>query len=584
MILQALYEYYQRKAADPNGNIAPPGFEWKEIPFIIVVDDKGTFINLEDTRSMEGKHKKVKKFLVIKTKGRSGTNGWQVSNVLWDHQGYVLNYPKDDSEKAKVMAQKQHTVFRQLVSDLSNRYPSNLQFRALTKFYENPAEMLKVFNHQNWADCQKMPGVNLSFRVAGSPSIVSEDRDLYASVNNNQGSAEAGPIDLMEGICLVTGMRGAITQLHSRTPVPGGESNGKLVSFQKNSGYDSYGKEQGLNAPVSKAVEDAYTTALNELLGKDSRNKFKMADTTVVFWAHKQVDFEAQFPAFFSAPEKDDPDRNIKEVHAFFESVYTGKLNLDGNTPFYVLGLSPNAARISVRFWKSSTVAAFANNLVRHFTDLEMVKSKFEDKEHYSLFNLLTACVFEHKIDNVPPYLPAKLIECILDGSVYPESLQQQCLRRIRAEQSISRVRAAILKACLNRKISIYKKSEKPITMALDKENNNQGYLCGRLFAVLEKIQEDAQGNANIRERYYGAASSTPVTVFGRMLNIKNHHMAKLGGGTKVYYEKLLQEIMEGVDSTGLPAHLSLDDQSRFAIGYYHQRQDLFTKKDKSTN
>ena len=402
MILQALFEYYKRKAADPSGTIAPRGFEWKEIPFILVIDNDGNFINLEDTRTSEGKQKTGKKFLVIKTKGRSGTNGWQVGNILWDHLGYVLNFPKDDSDKAKETAQKQHTVFKKIATDISERYPENYQFRSICQFYKKPDEVQKVFEHESWPDCQKIPGANFSFRLAGCTTLVSEHTDLRSEIADTQESEGEDSDKKKDGICLVTGMRGYITQLHSRTPVPGGESNGKLVSFQRNRGYDSYGKEQGFNAPVSKEAEDAYTTDLNELLGKDSLNKFKMADTIVVFWAQKQVEFETQFQAFFSAPEKDDPDKNIQAVKAFYESMYTGKLNLEGETPFYVLGLSPNAARISVRFWKCGTVSEFANNLERHLNDLKIVKNKFDDQEYFSLFNLLTSVVFEYKMDNVP--------------------------------------------------------------------------------------------------------------------------------------------------------------------------------------
>ena len=357
------------------------------------------------------------------------------------------------------------------------------------------------------------------------------------------------------------------------------------MGFQKNSGYDSYYKEQGLNAPVSKIAEDAYTTALNVLLSKDSRNKFRIADTSVLFWSQKQTVFENQFSFFFNAPEKDDPDRNVNEVRALFESIHTGILNTDGDTPFYVLGLAPNAARISIRFWKTGKVTDFASNIARHFIDLEIVRSKKDEQDYFTLFSLLSNVSFEYKIDNAPPYLAGKIIESVLDGTKYPDTLQQQCIRRIRAEQNVNRIRAAILKACLNRKIEINNINEKQITMSLDLENNNQGYLCGRLFAVLEKIQEDAQPgiNTTIKDRYYGAASSTPVTVFGRLLNLSNHHLEKLGKGSKTYYEKMIQEIMSGVSSQGLPPHLSLDDQSRFAIGYYHQRQDLFTRKDKTT-
>jgi CRISPR-associated protein Csd1 len=584
MILQSLYDYYQRKAADPESNIAPRGFERKDIPFIIVIDKEGNFINLEDTRTIDGKQKRAKSFLVLKTKSRTGSKASETANVFWDHWGYVLGQPKDETEKAITDAKKQNDTFVMQVKQLSEKYPENNQFAAVYKLYNQEDQIQMLLEHENWKECYKIPGCNLSFRIAGETNIVSEHDDLLMEIEAKNESDSEEHTESADGICLITGERSPIAILHSATSIPGGKSGAKLVGFQRNSGYDSYYKEQGQNAPISKKAEDAYTTALNVLLGRDSKNKFKIADTSVIFWSKKESNFENMFSFFFSAPHKDDPDQNIREVKALFEAIHTGKLNTEGDTPFYILGLAPNAARISIRFWKTGKVADFATNIAKHFEDLEIVRSKNDEKEYFSLFNLLSNVSFEFKVDNIPPNLAGKVIESILDGTKYPDTLQQQCIRRIRAEQHVNRIRAAILKAYLNRKETIYNTNEKLITMALDLENKNQGYLCGRLFAVLEKIQEDAQPgiNATIKDRYYGAASSTPVTVFGRLLNLSNHHLAKLGGGSKTYYEKMIQEIMTGVSSNGLPAHLSLDDQSRFAIGYYHQRQDLFTKKDKN--
>lgn len=590
MILQALYDYYQRKAADPESNIAPRGFEWKEIPFIIVIDKDGQFINLEDTRVGEGKVKRGKSFLVIKTKSRTGSRASETANVFWDHWGFVLGQPKEKDDKKTPQqlqedAKKQNLTFVEQVKHLSEKYPANIQFQSVCKFYEQSHQLEKLLSHESWKDCYKIPGCNLSFRISGEVAIVAEQHDLINEIEVNSEKSDCEGVVVSDGICLITGERLPIAVLHSSTPIPGGKSGAKMVGFQRNSGYDSYYKEQGFNAPVSRKAEDAYTTALNVLLGKDSKNKFRISDTSVVFWAQQQIDFENQFSFFFNAPDKDDPDRNIQEIKALFESIHTGKLNADGDTPFYILGLAPNAARIAIRFWKTGKVIDFAAHISKHFADLEIVRGKNDEKEYFTLFNLLSNISFEYKIDNAPPNLTGKVIESILDGTKYPDTLQQQCIRRIRAEQHISRIRAAILKAYLNRKNEIINNTnEKPITMALDLDNKNQGYLCGRLFAVLEKIQEDAQPgiNATIKDRYYGAASSTPVTVFGRLLSLSNHHLGKLGGGIKIYYEKMIGEIMSGVNSNGLPAHLTLDDQSRFAIGYYHQRQDLFTKKDKN--
>lgn len=585
MILQALYDYYQRKAADPESNIAPSGFERKDIPYIIVIDYQGKFVNLEDTRIGEGKQKRAKSFLVIKTKSRTGSKAADTANVFWDHWGYVLGQPKNETDKAKKDACKQNHSFISLIRQLSEKYSNNNQFKAVAKFYEQEENIQNLLKHENWAECYKIPGCNLSFRVAGETIIVAEHYNLHDEVNATEDADESQQIQTNTGVCLITGEKLPIATLHSATSIPGGKSGGKLVGFQKKSGYDSYYKEQGMNAPVSKKAEDAYTTALNVLLGKDSKNKFRISDTSVLFWAQSQDEFENQFASFFAAPSKDDPDQNIRVVKTLFESIHTGKLNTDSDNQFYILGLTPNAARISIRFWRTGKIVDFAINIAKHFEDLDIVKEMNTDKEYFSLFNLLANISFDFKVDNIPPNLAGKIIESILDGTKYPDTMQQQCIRRIRAEQHVNRIRAAILKAYLNRSNNIYNINEKRITMALDLENKNQGYLCGRLFAVLEKIQENALPsiNATIKDRYYGAASSTPVTVFGRLLNLSNHHLAKLDGGNKIYYERLIQQIISGISSNGLPSHLSLDDQSRFAIGYYHQRQDLFTKKIKTT-
>jgi CRISPR-associated protein Csd1 len=585
MILQALYDYYQRK-----GDLAPQGYEWKEIPFLIVIDEDGNFVNLEDTRSGEGKNKRACTFLVHKTKSRPGANASQTTNVLWDHYGYVLAYPKEkDEKKSKDQliddAKKQHDTFITLIDKIIDEYPNNKEFASVKKFLRQNEQYQKVFDHENWKDCSKISGCNLSFRIAGNTKIVAEHDDLKNLLNIESTKEEAAgePSDLnVEGVCLITGERSTIAILHTATSLPGGKSGGKLVSFQTNKGYDSYYKEQGLNAPVSKKAEDAYTTALNVLLGKESNNKLRLSDTSILFWAEKELDFENIFPFFFAAPQKEDPDRNAREVKALFESIHSGKMNTEGDTPFYILGIAPNAARISVRFWRTGKVKDFAEKIATHFIDLDIIHGKNDEREYFTLFNLLSNISFEYKVDNVPPNLAGKMVECILDGSIYPATLQQQCIRRIRAEQHVNRIRAAILKAYLNRKDRIYNTNKIQMTMALDIENTNQGYLCGRLFAVLEKVQEEAQPgiNATIKDRYYGAASSTPVTVFGRLLNLTNHHLAKLHPGRKTNLEKLIQEVMANVSSKGMPAHLSLDDQSRFAIGYYHQRQDLFTSKD----
>jgi len=233
-----------------------------------------------------------------------------------------------------------------------------------------------------------------------------------------------------------------------------------------------------------------------------------------------------------------------------------------------------------VRFWQTGTVAEFSQIIRQHFRDLTLAKP-ISDRGSCALFFLLADIALENKIDNIPPNLAPNVMRAALTGGPYPTTLLQQAMRRIRATRNVKRTQAAILKACLNRQRRFQENpSEEEIQVSLDTSNTNPGYRLGRLFAVLEKIQEDAQPgiNATIRDRFYGAASSSPVSVFPQLLKLKNHHLAKLENPAfKAAHERRLGEIFSGI-GVNMPAHLSMDDQARFAIGYYHQRQALFTK------
>ena len=585
MIIKALYDYYQRKASDPDSHIAPEGLEWKEIPFIIVINEKGEFQFFENTQEGEGKSKRAKSFLVPKSLSRSGAKSYETANPFWDHYGYVLAHPKSESEKDTNQARLQQISFITKIDKYCEQFPANRAFQSVKQFFEKKENYMRVFEDSNWMECKKKPGVNISFRILGNEQLVSEHSDLNNSIEQ---ASKNDSID-ENRICLVTGEYLPIAILHTSTAIIGGKSGAKLVGFQKNAGYDSYYNEQGLNAPISKKAEAAYTTALSVLLGKDSKNKYRLNDTSVVFWSEKPSTMETIFPFLFESPKKDDPDANVREIKTFLESVYSGKLSDEGDTYFYILGLAPNAARISVRFWKQGTIAEFSNKIAQHFEDLKIVRDEKETREYFSLFNLLTSISLRYKIDNLPPNLQGAVMQSVLSGTRYPTSMQMQCLNRIKSEQKVSYIRASILKAYLNRKNRFNNHlKERDITMALDLENKNQGYLCGRLFSVLESIQEWAQPgiNATIKDRFYTAASTTPITVFSRLLQLTNHHLAKIPIGGKVNFEKQIQEIMSGINSNGMPVHLSLDDQSRFAIGYYHQRKFQFEtrKKNKENN
>lgn len=283
--------------------------------------------------------------------------------------------------------------------------------------------------------------------------------------------------------------------------------------------------------------------------------------------------------------QHDNPDDGVQAVVTLFEAFKSGRLDsTEGETLYYVLGLAPNAARVSVRFFHRLKIRDLAPRILQHFTDLQLAHGPNEP-DHPSLFRLLAACAAQGKADNIPPNLGGTVIDAILAGpdAPYPSLWLNAAINRCRAECNVGYLRAAAIKACLNRSIRRHSK-EKEFQPMLDLDNTNAAYRLGRLFAVLEKIQEEASPglNATIRDRYYGAASSTPVAVFTTLLRLKNAHLKKLSSGRAVNFEKLLGEVLSSV--TDFPAHLPLSDQGRFALGYYHQRQAFFTKSDKTAS
>lgn len=572
MILQALNDYYNRKASDPSNFIAPEGWEWKEIPYRIIINRNGEFITIEDTREGEGRVKRAKPFLVPQSVKR--TVG-KKANLLWDNLEYALGAnprKRDDVED-------RFNLFKGRIKNEidSENTPS---VKTLLLFLENdPIKQIeKTLPKEEW---KKILDEN--------PFVVFKiDEEHHSCICDDiRNKLNLDDTETTDGICLITGEKDKIARLHPAIKgVRGGNTQGGALVSYNLSAFNSYYKKQNFNSPVSKKATFAYTTALNILLGKDSHNKITIADSTIVFWAEKkteEINPEEIFPWVIAMQksEKDDPDAGVNKIKTFIESIHTGQFVKQETNHFYVLGLSPNAARISIRFWKAPSVEDFGKNIKQHFEDFEIVHGP-KEQQYLSLYQILSSTALAYKMENVPPNLAGSVIESIIDGTPYPQSLLQQCIRRIRAEQNVNRTRAAILKACLNRKNRIQKLNQKEITMSLDPNNTNVAYRTGRLFATLEKIQEEANPgiNATIRDRYYGAASSSPITVFPRLLSLKNSHLKKLNEGRKIYFEKLIGEILSEINS--FPANLSLNEQANFAIGYYHQRQDFFAKKSDS--
>jgi CRISPR-associated protein Csd1 len=580
MILQALNDYYQRKPELPRA-----GFEMKEIPFVIELAKDGSVVQIEDTRTLEGKKKRARSFLVPQGAKKSVN---VAANLLWGNAEYVLGLPdskKLDERKSKnreaeyrERIKEMHAAF---VGELSGLPPDSLRDTGVTavlKFCANvPLDELTRFGGL-WKEIQAS-NPSLTFRLQGEVDLVCQRQAVVAAVR------DAADVAQNEAVCLVSGESDEIERLHAPIKgVWGAQTSGaNIVSFNLDA-FNSWGKMQGANAPVGKRAAFAYTTALNHLLAKDSRQRIQVGDASTVFWADHPSVLEDAFADIFLEPPKDDPDRNTRALRALFEAPAQGVPPIkDEQTRFFVLGLAPNAARAAVRFWHVGTVADMSANIDRHFRDLDIVYAPFE-RPHLSLFRLLASIAVQGKSENILPNLGGEVMRAVLAGRAYPETLLQGALRRIRAEREVNYPRAALVKACINRQSLSRVNPEKELTVSLDLTNANPGYRLGRLFAVLEKIQEEANPgiNATIRDRFYGAASAMPVTVFPNLMKLKNHHFSKLENtGRRVNLERLITDIMDSVSD--FPSHMSLADQGRFAIGYYHQRHALFSKP-KGTN
>ena len=562
MILKALYDYYNR-----NGNLPPKGLEFKEIGFLLVLNRKGNFIRFEDRR-IDNKH--AQEFLVKKSVGRTSA---PKANYLYDNSAYVFGYSDKADDSTKYFNE-----FKSKVEAIHNVFPNSPDLKAIYAFYQNDREtIIKALEGDSlWSEVVKNLNKKFStfsFLIEGDTKIVAEKQE-FLSLSDEQECTDGK-------ICLISGNKSHIVETTAATMISGSQATAKLVSFQVKSGYDSYGKNKGNNAPISEEAEFAYTTALNYMLRSDSRNKFLIGNRTFVFWASKNDEVGKQAEECiwhmfgFNDSNDDDPNHGIEQVRKVFKAIYSGSLQTTMDDKFYILGLAPNSARIAVTYWAEIPLKEFAKRINRHFDDVEIVDNWKEQKPYMGLRSILSSITLGGKSSDVIPNLPEAVVKSIFQGLPYPQPLFSACIRRVRAEQNITKTRVAIIKAYLNR----LNNNEQKIEIMLDKENKNQGYLCGRLFAVLEKIQEDANRQHSIRERYMNSASATPAMVFPTILNLSSHHAEKMTEGRNVYFEKLKQEIVDKISANGFPTHLDLQDQGRFFVGYYHQRQDFFEKK-----
>lgn len=574
MILQALVKYYEDLTEE--GKVAREGWCQAKVSYALNLSREGKILGIVSLKQEVPRGKKkvwipspaIVPEMVTRSSGVS-------ANFLCDNSKYILGIDADGTNERvlecfRAAKEKHLDILKDVEGDMA---------QAVRLYFENwiPEKAQECSEiKENWENLTDSG--NLIFCMG----MENAQDDFYIRQAWNQFRNVSSGVQ--EGICLVTGKRAEISRIHKTIKgVPGAQSSGAaLVSFNAPA-FESYGKEQSYNAPVGKYAEFAYTTALNYLLSQREYT-FQLGDSMVVFWAENG---EEAYQDFFAMAAEPEPD-NQEELKGLFENlkrqgvIRVNDISLNPDQRFYILCLAPNAARLSVRFFYEDSFGNILENLSRHYQRMSVVKPSWEKREYLGTRQLLYETVNQKSKDKLPiPNMAAMVLQAILSGSRYPESLYTNTLIRIRAEQgNVTWGRAGIIKAYLMRN----RKWERGDNyMGLNEASNETPYVLGRLFAVLEAVQMDANPgiNATIRDRYFNSACATPAFVFPILLKLKNSHMRKLErdkAGSKIYYEKLLTKIMGKFEA--FPKQLSLEDQGKFILGYYHQVQKRYEKKE----
>ena len=586
MILQALNRYYDRLVE--AGKLERPGWSPVKVSYALQIDEEGNLIRVIPLLHEEERGKKkvlVPQVLNVPAQEKRAVG--IVSNFLCDNASYFLGIDgKGKPERTLKCFQTCKELHERLLGP-SNAAPAQAVIRFFQKWNPQIAE-----DHEGlkpYLEALKA-GANLVFEYR---NYYIQD---YPEIQDLWNTAYAVPSEGEQLPCLVTGSYGAVARLHpSIKGVMGGQSSGtSLVSFNA-SAFESFGRDggQGYNAPVSEKAAFAYTAALNYMIAAD-KHHLRLSDTTIVFWAEHGEDAYAES---FMGMMGEANGISEEELFTALEELAAGRkteLNqivLNPDEHFYILGLAPNAARLSVRFFLQDTFGAFAEHLMDHHERLNIVKPSYDTRVHLGFWQLLTETVNQKSRDKTPsPLLSGSLVRSVLMGQPYPRLLLDQVEIRIRAEREITRGRAAIIKAYLLKLIEIGKlkaECEEALRMELNENATYQPYLLGRLFSVLEDLQISSMKKDNptrkitatIRDRYFNSVCSTPAVVFPQLIKLAQAHLKKVGGGLERQYNKQIGDILSKIGES-YPNRMNLYDQGIFQIGYYHQTQARYTKKE----
>ena len=589
MILQSLNDLYERLSQSPEYQVTKPGYSTQKISFSIVIHLDGRLHDFNDERHVDEKGKRLT--TPVQVLGDAKPSGAGINpGTLWDNQTYMLGRQPEDKQDG--FGKDRFEAFRAHHLSLEQSINSP-RFSAVCRFLEswNPEDLSM---HEKLLEFGTGFGV---FQIIGEKGFVHDDPIVVSWWETTQTGESDGHV----GQCLITGLTAKIARLHPKIKgIAGAQSAGaSLVSFN-DSAYESYSKSQSYNSPVGEVAAFQYGAALNSLLtGPMSRkHRLRIGDTTCVFWTEIPTLVEDCLADLFGSGsnillEVQDPGQRNR-IERLLNAIRSGGrfsefMDDDKGTPFYILGLAPNAARLSIRFFYRSDLSELLENLEQHHNHFRIVREFIEpigkrlpDPVFPSIWQILreTARVS----DEIPPLLGGALARSILEGTPYPEGLYSAVIRRIHLDRQVNYLRAATLKAILSRNHNI---NMKP---ALDKEHPSPAYHLGRLFAVFEQSQRQAHEfnlDRTIRESHFGSASATPASVFARLHRLHVHHLRKLSPGSQKYFEDWTSEICQKFSTetdrpAAYPTTLNLMEQGIFSIGYYHQMHEM-RRKDKAT-
>ena len=504
------------------------------------------------------------------------------SNFLWDKTAYVLGMKRNRNTKQPSPAEREHAAFKALHQKMTAGADDEGLIALQTFLSEWQTE-----NYDNLRYAGDMLDTNIVFRLDREQCFLHE-RPAARSIWRDHLAGQ----DSTEGLCLITGEHASMARLHHKVKgVMGAQSSGaSIVSFNLDA-FESFGKSQGSNAPVSERVAFAYTTALNTLLMRNSGRRIQIGDATTVFWAEaagNEAVASAAEDLFSILADPPTDAGEVVEVSDKLSAVAEGRPLADvepevnEDTRFHVLGLAPNAGRLSIRFWYEDSIGTIARRIGEHWRDLRLEPTPWRTPP--AAWRLLYETAAHYKSENISPTLGGTLMRAILTGGRYPHSLLAAVVTRMRVDKNITGLRVAICKASLARDHRLGFEEE-DVPMSLNPDETNPAYRLGRLFAVYENVQRAALGKVNttIKDRYFGAASATPALVFPLLVRNSANHIASLRkgdkGGLAHWFEREIDSILDAVD-TAFPRSLRLEDQGRFAIGYHHQRATKRTASD----